>query len=130
MKFWIQVSQQYCYVFTFFKMFKYDLVNCKQRKKQICVQFQLNSLYCPHYPMCHCSNLYHINDNNYNNHCFSHKYSLVLYNGHLQTTTVLFTRNFTQHWLNSYYSLSSALSCLFIVQPALPFAKFSLNFFF
>ena len=47
----------------------------------------------------------------------SHNYSLDLYNGDLQTTTFLFTRYFTQGWLNSYYSwLSSALSCLFIVQ--------------
>ena len=38
-----------------------------------------------------------------------------LYNGDLQTTTVLFTRNFTEGWLNSYY-WSSALSCPFIVQ--------------
>ena len=33
----------------------------------------------------------------------------------LQTTTILFTRNFTQGWLNSYNSLLP-LSCPFIVQ--------------
>ena len=38
-----------------------------------------------------------------------------LYNSDLQTAIVLFTRNFTQGWLNTYYS-SSALSCPFIVQ--------------
>ena len=41
--------------------------------------------------------------------------SVDLYNGDLQTATVFFKRNFTQGWLNSYYS-SSALSCPFIVQ--------------
>ena len=45
----------------------------------------------------------------------SHSYSLDLYNDNLQTTTVFFTRNFTQGWLNSNYS-SSAFSCPFIVQ--------------
>ena len=40
--------------------------------------------------------------------------SVDLYNGDRQTTTVLFTRNFTQGWLNSYYS-SFALSGPFIV---------------
>ena len=40
-----------------------------------------------------------------------------LYNGDLQKTNVFFTHNFTQGWLNSYYS-SSALSCLFIVLSA------------
>ena len=34
------------------------------------------------------------------------------YNGDLQTTIVLFTRNFTQGWLNSYCSLPD-LSCRF-----------------
>ena len=39
-------------------------------------------------------------------------YSLGLYSGDLQTTTVLFTqRVFTQDWLNYYYS-QSTLSCL------------------
>ena len=42
--------------------------------------------------------------------------SVDLYNGGLQTTTVLFTCNFTQGWWNFYYYSSSALSCLFIVQ--------------
>ena len=46
----------------------------------------------------------------------SHKYLLNLYNGDLQTTTVLFTRNFTQGWLNYYYWLLSVLFCPFIVQ--------------
>ena len=35
--------------------------------------------------------------------------------GDLQTTTVFFTCNFIQSWLNSYYS-SSSLPCPFIVQ--------------
>ena len=39
--------------------------------------------------------------------------SVDLCNGDLQTTIVFFTRNFTQGWLNSYYSLP-ALFCPFI----------------
>ena len=42
----------------------------------------------------------------------TNNYSVVLYNCDLQTRTVFFTRNFTQGWLNSYYS-SPALSCLY-----------------
>ena len=42
--------------------------------------------------------------------------SVNLYNGNLPTTTVLFTHNFSQVWLNSCCSLS-ALSCHFKVQP-------------
>ena len=45
---------------------------------------------------------------------FSHNYSLDFYNGNLQTTTVLFTLNFTQDWQNSYHKLSSILCCPFI----------------
>ena len=41
--------------------------------------------------------------------------SVDIYNSDLQTTTVSFTCNFIQGWLNSYYS-PSALSCPFIVQ--------------
>ena len=44
----------------------------------------------------------------------SDNYSLVFHNGDLQTTTVSFTHNFTQGWLNSYYWFLPALSCLFI----------------
>ena len=40
---------------------------------------------------------------------------LYMYSGELQTTTVLFTCNFTQGWLNSYWSLS-ALCYPFVVQ--------------
>ena len=40
---------------------------------------------------------------------------LVHYSLHLHATTVLFTRNFTQGWLHSYW-LSSALPCLFKIQ--------------
>ena len=39
---------------------------------------------------------------------FSPNHSLDLHNGDLKTNTVLFTHNFIQGWLNSYYSL-----CLF-----------------
>ena len=46
---------------------------------------------------------------------FFNNCSVDLYNGYLQSTTVLFTRNFTQSWLNSYLPLR-ALSCPFIVQ--------------
>ena len=65
----------------------------------ICIKYVLNfdyTLYCPHYLICHCSNLYHISNNNYNNNysfvtficlryffaanssslCLSHNYSL------------------------------------------------------
>ena len=42
-------------------------------------------------------------------------YALDLYSEGLWTITVLFTRNFTQGWLN-YYLLSFALSWPFIVQ--------------
>ena len=42
-----------------------------------------------------------------------HTTSLDLRNGDLQTTTVFFTRNFTQGWQNSYWLLP-ALSCIFI----------------
>ena len=45
----------------------------------------------------------------------SHNYSLFCSHEDLQTTTVFFTRNFTQDWLNSYW-LSSNLAGLFIVQ--------------
>ena len=44
--------------------------------------------------------------------------ALDLYNDDLQTTTVLFIRNFTPGWLN-YHHLSSTLSCPFIVQRKL-----------
>ena len=39
---------------------------------------------------------------------------LVSTNGNLQTTTVFFTRNFTQGWLNSYYCSLPTFSCLYI----------------
>ena len=45
----------------------------------------------------------------------TNNWSVDLYSGDLQTTTVFFTLNFTQGWLNSY-CLSSALSCPLIVQ--------------
>ena len=52
----------------------------------------------------------------YNFVILSTSYCFVnLYNGHLQATTVLFTLNFTQGWLNYYWPLP-ALSCFFIVQ--------------
>ena len=65
---------------------------------------------------------------NYNNNCLfvilfydsvllsTSNCSVDLYNGGLQTTTVLFTCNFTQGWWNFYYYSSSALSWPFIVQ--------------
>ena len=71
------------------------------------------------------SSLYHIYNNNYNNNCLARytslhfcsrkNFSVDLYNGDHQTTTVFFASNFTQGWLDSYNS-SSALSCLFIVR--------------
>ena len=80
--------------------------------------------------MCYCSNLYNAYNNNYNynNYLFvtirysahnlyvsTNTYSLGSYSNEFQTTTVLFTRNFTQDRLNSY-CLPSALSFSFIVQ--------------
>ena len=48
----------YCCIFTFLKTFKYEFVDGKQSKNKW-------TLYCPHYLMCYCSNLYHIYNNNY-----------------------------------------------------------------
>ena len=55
-----------CYVFTFLKTFKYEFFDCKENKNKY-------EFYCPHYPTCHCSNLYHVYNNNYNNN-----YSFVI----------------------------------------------------
>ena len=64
--------------------------------------------------MCHCSNLYHAYNNNlFIRYSYHSHYSLDLHNAELQTTTVLFTLNFTQGWLNSYWLLP-ALYCLYI----------------
>ena len=56
---------QYYYVFTLLKTFKYEFVDCNQSENKYVFQIQLNSLYCPHYFMRHCSNLYHLYNNNY-----------------------------------------------------------------
>ena len=61
------MREKYCYVFNFLKTCQYQFVNCKKSKNKQAVQFQLNSPHCPHYYMCHCSNLYHIYNNNFNN---------------------------------------------------------------
>ena len=87
--------------------------------------------------MCHCTNLYHINNNNYNYNCLVRYFCLTtmrysahticistntcssdLYIGDLQTTTVLFTRKVSSHttdWITTN-SLSSVLSCPFLIQ--------------
>ena len=78
-------------------------------------------LYCLHYLMCHGSNL--IIQQQYvelaillytSVRVSTNNWSVDLYNGDLQTTTVSSTCNFTQGWLNSY-CLMSALSCPVIV---------------
>ena len=84
-------------------------------------------LYCPHYLMCRCSNLYHIYNNNYNKNLFI-RYSICLQSFCKQYLFVILhprlfawssqrqssNRNFTQGWLNSYWVML-ALSCPFIV---------------
>ena len=53
----------YCNVFTFLKTFKYEFVVCKQSKNKYVFKF-IWTLYCPHYLMCYCSNIYHVYNTN------------------------------------------------------------------
>ena len=71
---------------------------------------------------------------------FLHTYILIrikncwvgLYNDDLQTMTVFFTHNFTEGWLNSYYSLrafSWIFICLFICLFVWSFLKWNVQNF-
>ena len=75
---------------------KYEFVDCKQSNKTYKIIISCSILFSAY-------NLFVSN-----NTCL-----LDLYRGERQTTTVSFGRNFTQGWLNSYYSLL-ALSWPFI----------------
>ena len=85
-------------------------------------------LYCSYYLMCHCLNLYHVYNNNYNNNysfvilicmqpsCKPHVHVILLPTLFVSPTLIRSSNTqlvFTQGWLNCYW-LSSALSCPFI----------------
>ena len=107
----------YCYVVTFLKTFKFEFINCKQSKNNtsMCLIFLFSLLYtlfmCPTV-----SNLY---SKNYNNICLFDilltQLCAILHTMEIfKHATVLFTRNFTQGWVNSYWLL--ALFCPFTVE--------------
>ena len=102
-------------ILLFYKCLKCEFVDCRQSKNNYVLNFR-SILYL--YALLMCAtvfNLYNVGYSLYTSVRAHTNCSVDLYNSDLQTTTVFFTRNFTQGWLNSNYS-SSALSCPFIVQ--------------
>ena len=72
------LNKIHCYVFTFLK--RLDMSSFIAYKVK--TNMYLVSLYCPHYLMCHCSNLH---NDNYNNNCL---FVILLY-----TSVLLSTKN-------------------------------------
>ena len=94
-----------------------ECVNCKQSNNKYVFQFIFHFVV----RIIFCATVSSLYNNNYlfvillytsvlltTNNC-----SIDLYNGNLQPTTVFFTRNFTQGWLNSYYCCLFCLAFLY-----------------
>ena len=103
--------------FSFLKTFKYEFVDCKQGKIKLSI-----------YLMCHCLNLYHVYNNNYNNN-YSFVILVIRYTAHNLFVTLctcsldLYSADrslrmklvFAQGWLNFYWLLVVCLVVPFIV---------------